>query len=137
MNDTPPPSALLYSSARLDRASNRRTDADWLAAARADAGACFVAYWRGKLLIAPEPEPRAVLDAPPREGAGESVFLGLANGRPVFAIDLSAHDVPLDALHQPRGAFLELRGLTAMLPAEDAGLLATARGLLYWQSRHK
>ena len=137
MLDTTPPSALLYSSARLDRASHRRTDTEWLAEARASARTGFVAYWRGRLLIAPDPEPRAVLDAPPREDAGESIFLGLIDGSPVFAVDLSAHDAPLDALNQPRGEFLELRGLTAMLPAEEAGLLATARGLLYWQSRHK
>lgn len=137
MLETTPPTALLYSSTLLDRAGHRRTDKAWLAAARTRETAGFVTYWRGRLLIAPEPQPRAVLDAPPREDDPRTVFLGLLNGAPVFAVDLSAHDDPMAVLHRPRGEFLELRGLTAMLPAEEAGLLATARGLLYWQSRHR
>lgn len=137
MLKTAPTTALLYSSALLDRAGHRRTDETWIAEARASGRAGFVAYWRGRLLIAPEPAPRAVLDAPPRDEAAGVVFLGLLGEAPVFAVDLSEHDEPMGALHAPRGEFLELRGLTAMLPAEEAGLLATARGLLYWQSRHK
>lgn len=142
LETTTPPSpphgsALLYSSAALDRAGHRRTDDAWLAAARARREAGFVAYWRGRLLIAPSPTPRAILDARPRDEATHSVFLGLLAERPVFAIDLSAHEEPLAALHGARGEFVELRGLTATLPAEEAGLLATARGLLYWQSRHR
>lgn len=135
--DVIPPTALLYSSASLDRAAHRRTDDAWLAAARAAASTRFVPYWRGKLLMEFIATPRAVLDVQPRDDAPDSIFLGMLNGDPVFAIDLSAHETPLDALADPRGEFAELRGLTAMLPAEEAGLLATARGLLYWQSRHK
>lgn len=137
MPDVISPSALLYSSATLDRAAHRRTDSRWLTAARTSPEARFVAYWRGRLLIEAEPTPRAVLDTSPRDNTTTPIFLGLLNATPIFAIDLSAHESPLDALHRPRGDFLELRGLTATLPEAEAGLLATARALLYWQSRHR
>lgn len=130
-----PDSALLYSSAALDRAAHRRTDAAWLTAARAHAQ--FVPYWRGKLLIAADPAPRAVVTARPRDKALPATFLGVVADRPVFAVDLSQHEAPLDALADARGDFHDLRGLTATLPAVEAGLLATAKGLLYWQSRSR
>jgi len=137
MPDTNATSALLYSSAALDRAGHRRTDAGWIAAARASDDALFVPYWRGELLIALTPAPHAILTARPRDEALEASFLGLLDGRPVFAIDLSPEDNPIDALIGAEGEFLDLRGLTATLPAHQAGLLATAKALLYWQSRTK
>ncbi len=137
MPDIHPTSALLYSSAALDRAGHRRTDAAWIAAARARPDALFVPYWRGRLLIGATPSPHAILTARPRDDEGEASFLGLIDHRPVFAVDLSADDAPLDALASPEGEFLDLRGLTATLPATQAGLLATAKALLYWQSRTK
>ncbi|MGC9269575.1 NAD(+) diphosphatase [Acidiphilium sp.] len=135
MRDANAASALLYSSASLDRAGHYRTDTVWIAAARAGEDALFIPYWRGRMLVALEPSPRAVLSARPRDAAMPAVFLGLESGRPVFAIDLSADEAPLEALIGAAGEFLDLRGLTATLPAAQAGLLATAKALLYWQSR--
>ncbi|MCW8308489.1 NAD(+) diphosphatase [Acidiphilium sp. PA] len=135
MPDTNAASALLYSSAALDRAGHRRTDAGWIAQARASAEALFVPYWRGRMLIALEPAPQAVLTARPRDAALAGSFLGLMAGRPVFAVDVSASETPLETLAGAGGEFLDLRGLTGTLPAGQAGLLATAKGLLYWQSR--
>ncbi len=134
MSDTLP-----YATLLLDRAALRRLDAAWIAAARADPKSLFVPYWRGKLLIdAEEPDaPRAVLSAHPMADDHAWVFLGLFTGQPAFAVDLSAADAPLARLTDARGAFLELRGLAGALPEGEAGLLATARGLLYWQSRHR
>lgn len=134
MPDTILPNTLLYSSASLDRAAHRRTDSAWLGAARAATGACFVIHWRGKLLIETLASPRAVLNARPRDPDFPVSFLGILHGAPVFAADLSAEAEPMAALADARGEFLELRGLTGALPEDEAGLLATARGLLYWQS---
>jgi NAD+ diphosphatase len=131
-------SDVLPYAASFDRAGLRRADAQWIAATRAAPDSLFIAYWRGRLLIdatAPE-SPRAVLEARPLVDDVPWVFLGLSGGQPAFAIDLSAHAAPLDCLANPRGEFLELRGLAGALPEGEAGLLATARGLLYWQSRH-
>lgn len=131
----PDSNALLYSSAALDRAGHRRTDAPWIAQARTAPAALFIPYWRGKMLIAADPAPRAILTTQPHDPALPASFLGLLANQPVFAIDLSHHDAPLDALTGTDGDFLDLRSLTATLPPRDAGLLATAKGLLYWQSR--
>jgi NAD+ diphosphatase len=128
-------SALLYSSALLDRAGHRRTDAVWLEAARASEAALFVPYFQGKMLVGLEPAPHAILTARPRDVAMPASFLGLLADQPVFAVDVSAEADPLGALVGGAGEFKDLRGLTATLPAGHAGLLATAKGLLYWQSR--
>ncbi|MCF3946083.1 NAD(+) diphosphatase [Acidiphilium sp. AL] len=135
MPDTILPNTLLYSSSALDRAAHHRTDATWIGGARATSGARFVVHWHGKLLIETEPSPHAVLDVRPRDASLPASFLGLLHGSPVFAVDLSDEDSPLNALIGAHGDFLELRGLTATLPEDEAGLLATARGLLYWQTR--
>ncbi|MDD2875987.1 MAG: NAD(+) diphosphatase [Acidiphilium sp.] len=135
MPDTNAPCALLYSSAALDRAGHRRTDAAWIGQARVSQDALFIPYWRGNLLIKAQSAPHAILTARPRDAAMPATFLGLLAGKPVFAIDLSNHEIPLDALTDADGEFVDLRGLTAALPAMHAGLLATAKGLLWWQSR--
>jgi NAD+ diphosphatase len=135
MPDTNAASALLYSSAALDRAGHRRTDAAWIAQARASEAALFVPYCRGRMLIGLAPSPHAILTARPRDAAMAASFLGLIAGQPVFAVDVSAEADPIGALEGASGEFLDLRGLTATLPAGQAGLLATAKGLLYWQSR--
>jgi NAD+ diphosphatase len=133
------PDILPYASASLDRAAHRRIDDAWIAAVRADQQSWFVAYWRGKLLIdATAPAaPRAVLAAHPVANDIPWVFLGIFAGQAAFAVDLSAHEAPLEHLTSARGAMLELRGLAGALPEGEAALLATARALLYWQSRHQ
>ena len=137
MPDILPPDILPYASHSLDRAGHRRLNAPWIEAARADPDARFVPYWRGRLLIdAADPAaPRAVLGARPLTDTVPFVFLGLFGGHPAFGVDLSAHDEPMEMLADASGAFMELRGIAAALPEGEAGLLATARGLLYWQGR--
>lgn len=136
----PGASALLYSTAGLDRAGHRRTDPDWLAEAREAPDAMFVPHWQGRLLVE-TPEggaPRAVLSARPHADAGHrEAFLGLLGETPVFAADLSALDDPLAVLDGARGDFEDLRGLAGALPAQEAGLLATAKALFHWHSRQR
>ncbi len=131
------PSGRLYYIARsLERASHFREDQAWIEAAVARTETLFAPYWRGRLLIEQQPRLRAVLNARPVQ-TGNAVFLGLFDGVAAFAVDLSEHDKPMEALRNARGAFLELRSISSALPAEEAGLLATAKGLLCWQSRHR
>jgi len=130
------PVALPYSAASLDRAAHLRGNEVWVEAASGGGQTLFVPYWRSKLLIETEPSPRAVLDARPAE-AGAKLFLGLIEGAAAFAVDLSEFDDPMTALHGARGEFLDLRSVSSALPAAEAGLLATARGLLWWQSRQR
>ncbi len=102
---------------------------------RHQASRCTV-FWKGKALIRGEDMPQAVLrDIPDQEAPW--VFLGLQDETPIFAVDLSAHADPRAALAEEDGAFADLRGLTALLPTDDAAILATARGMLHWRATHK
>jgi NAD+ diphosphatase len=79
---------------------------------------------------------------------GQSVFLGLQNDKPQFAVDVSSlDDTAADLLAQQArtrsglrlaGEFAELRVAGPMLSAEDGSLLAYARALIYWNgnTRH-
>jgi NAD+ diphosphatase len=118
-----------YTGGRLDRAGFRREDTAWLDAARAHADSRHVYLWRGQALIEGDP-PRAVLTTSPQLDDAAWIFLGLQEGTPLFAHDLSH----LAAPPVPRGAYTELRALTALLPPDDATILATARGMLHWRA---
>jgi NAD+ diphosphatase len=70
--------------------------------------------------------------------ATDSVFLGLANGAPHFAIDVSALEPDAAArAFDTSAAFEDLRAVGAALPDSEAALLAYARGILWWHERHR
>lgn len=125
-----------YTGGALDRAGHRRADDAWLAAALDDARSLFTVFWRGKLLIAGDTAPAAALVRRP-EVCAPWVFLGLQNTTPVFAVDVSHLEDPTEVLPGAPGAFADMRALTALLPADDATILATARGMLHWRATHK
>ena len=125
-----------YTGGTLDRAGHRREDTAWLATARISPASRHCLFWHGKALVQGDAEPTASLLPSPMPH-GPWVFLGLQNGTPIFASDLSAHDDPLALLPPNAGVFTDLRSLTALLPADDATILATARGMLHWRATHK
>jgi NAD+ diphosphatase len=124
-----------YTGGRLDRASHQRDDVAFIQAALHDPASRFIPYWRGKNLIAgiEAGAPCAVLISAPALGA-PWVFIGIQDRVAMFGIDLSVQDEPAVG---DVGSFVELRALRGSLPTDDAVLLGTARGLLYWQSRQK
>lgn len=88
-------------------------------------------------------EPRAVLleagdSSALIDAAGELVWLGLVGDRDCFAIDLSEMQNPEGhpAL-AGKGQLADLRMAGGLLPAEEAEILAYARGMLYWHRRHR
>ena len=133
--------------ARLDRAAHLRAG-DPAGAG----GARVLPVWRGKPMVAADgalgllPPDHVVL-----RGAGPPVFLGLADGNPMLARDVSgwapaevAETVggfadPSEQVHPdaPEGhVFAELRARMVGLSARDAEIAATARGLLEWHRTH-
>jgi NAD+ diphosphatase len=83
---------------------------------------------------------------------GEFVFLGLIDERAHFALDVSGHEVPLDMLRSPALAaagiaegdtgqagvrFADLRQLAGRLERGEGALLALARAMMTWHSRHR
>jgi NAD+ diphosphatase len=130
----------------LDRASVKRTDADWIAAQRRDPGSLILPVWRLQPFIfgsekAPAPvelglmrpglcESLAAPDAP-------SIFLGLEGTHAMFALDISAarnptEDGPLAGL----GHFRDARVAAATLPIKDAAIMGQAKAMIDWHNRH-
>jgi NAD+ diphosphatase len=131
-----------YTGSPLDRASEKREDADWIASHLADPASLFVPVWRAKTLVAGDDEPNAVfLSGAMAESVrmvdGPWAFLGLKGEHAVFAVDVSAVEDPLPLLPESLGRFEDLRTLAGRLPADDAAVLAHARGLMHWRLRHR
>ena len=129
-----------YSASPLDRASARRDDAAFLAAAREAPDSLFVPLWRGQSLLAGEAEMmRGVFltgaEADPWRAEAPWAFLGLWQGRAVFAVDCGAADAPPTFAAPAR--FADLRAAAGALPEAEAAILAHARGLLHWRARHR
>jgi NAD+ diphosphatase len=123
----------------IDRRAEEREDERWLERARTDHATRYLIGRGSAQLLHAGGEPRiAFLDdqAALVRSAGEAqlVLLGWFRGARLVLIDLSAADEP----QLPAGTrFEELRPLTALLPAEDAALLAYARALATWRARHR
>ncbi|MBP0493915.1 NAD(+) diphosphatase [Roseomonas indoligenes] len=133
-----------YTGSPLDRVSDRRDDADFVAAALASKESLIAPVWRSKSLLrgVESGAPEAVLLT--REAAetvlmagGPWALLGLNDGTPVFTVDCSAAEDPLPLLPEGMGAFHDLRAVAGLLPPGEASMLAHARGLMHWRTRHR
>src|SRR5439155_5111332 len=138
---------------------------EWIRARVRDPASFFVPVWRSQSLVIEVEggEPRAAVltveaAGPPlgelHDGAveerlaqGEFVFLGIIDERAHFALDVSAHEGALEMLRSPALAgagiadanvrFADLRSLGARLERHEGALLALARAMLFWHSRHR
>ncbi len=133
----------VYTGSPLDRAVHLREDTAWIAAALADPDTLFAPVWRSRSLMrglaagAPEGVFLRGPGAPAlRSDATPWAFLGLRAGAAVFGVDISAVEDPAPLLGETEASFEDLRGVAGALPAHDASILAHARGLLHWRSRH-
>jgi NAD+ diphosphatase len=128
----------LFSGNPLDRASEERCNAEWLAARRADPRSQMAALWHGDPLIAGG---RVLfLDlAATREFPSDAafVFLGLDNGRATFAIDASAAQARELAPFAEIGEYKSLRDAAPELSAREAAIIGQARWLIEWHRKHK
>ncbi len=129
----------VFAGSPLDRLDARRKDAGWVAAQLASAGAAFVPVWRSRNLLAGAPKAPILGTMDPALarsllGALPWALLGVAGERTLFALDLSS----LDAPPTPDGMrYEDLRRVGGLLPAEDAAILAHARGLMHWRTRSR
>lgn len=143
-------------SGALDRDAARRADAAAVAAAWADPAALVLPLWRGKPLVAGH-EGARLSWVPPGAGLlaqadADPVYLGLLDGAPRFAADVSdwepaGLDLSVlggfsdDSLQHPPGVpddhvYRELRAVMTRLSAAEAELAATARALFNWHRSH-
>jgi NAD+ diphosphatase len=117
------PEPIVFAGAPLDRAPLERRRPEWLAERRADPQARSLVLSERGLWI----DDGRLLLVPPN---GDSVFLGLAGDRPLFAQDAA------DA-EPERGRTAGLREAATELPADEAALAAYAGSLLAWHRRHR
>ena len=135
---------IYYSGLNLDRASELRKDTAWIDQ-QWNHSSCRVIllkndhnlmHWQVKQNQAP------VSISHSREeienlalGSSGVVFLGLDKDVPLFAADVSGHEDTMLETILGDNEFIDLRQAGWLLSAQEAALLAYARGLLYW-NRH-
>jgi NAD+ diphosphatase len=123
----------------VDRQSAAREILEWRAHAAADAATLYLAARGTTQLVHSEPAPRIAFlqGAHPLVASasdGQLVLLGWFRGARCVLVEL---DEPNTAALPPGTRFEELRGVASLLPFDEAGLLAYARGLSIWRSRHR
>ena len=120
----------------LDRASERRTDPEWLDRAWADPGSRVLVVDHGRALVRFAPHPALVLLPPSQAPDGPHYFLGLDDdGRAYFSVR-----APLAAAAAGPGTDgarpADLRQSGALLGDRDSGLLTHAVALDNWHATH-
>ena len=130
-----------FSGNPLDRVSNLRRDAAWLAEQAGASEGRYLPFWRmNPLAREAEQAELCWLDARVRahlEDDGEPLLLGLRDGVAHFAVDLSALADPIAALGVEGADFADVRRIAVSLPEGEAGILAQGRALLEWHARHR
>lgn len=150
---------LAFGAAALDRAAHIRADQSALTTLRRQGDAACIALWRGKPLMTPLSDGRARIEylqmdhATLKDTPGSLIFLGIDQGSPRFAVDLSHLEIDLEdetrldafadlsvqrhkALPLESG-FAELRGASPRLDPSEAAMAGTARALMEWHRRHR
>jgi NAD+ diphosphatase len=125
----------------LHRAGASRAEEAWISAQLAGPDALVAPVWRAKNLMRTGPQGVATAVLLPVAALPEPItdhgwaYLGLQGETPVFTVDLSALDDPLPGLTE--GEFQDLRRVGGSVAPQDASIMAQARGLLNWRSRHR
>jgi NAD+ diphosphatase len=150
-----------YAAPGFERAGLRRREPEWIRQRLLDPASVFVPVWRSQNLVIEVEggEPRAAsltvetfgvmdgADIDERLAHGHLVFIGEVDGKAHFAMDVSAIETPLETLRSPALAaagiaeagvrFADLRQLAGRLVREEGALLALARAMMFWHSRHR
>ena len=152
-----------YAHPGFERAGLRRRDLDWIRERILHPESLFIPVWRTQNLVIEieDGEPRAAVlaveavgsilgslaDLEERLACGQIVFLGVDGERAHFALDVSSIEAPLEMVCSPALAaagiadagvrFADLRQLAGRLDRREGALLAFARAMLFWHSRHR
>ena len=129
----------VFAGPYLDRATHLRADAAFIAAALQGERSRAAPVWKSRSLIAGGEAPAAALLElgllpPAARSPDRLIFLGLVGGHPCFACDLDGDAAPELAAGT---RFEELRTLSPLLSAGDAGVLGYARAMISWRQRHR
>ncbi|MFC5742419.1 NAD(+) diphosphatase [Dyella tabacisoli] len=121
----------------LDRVAERRDEAAWVSAQAASADARFLLLDAlGETYLLPDHETLRWLNAGEREqilGDLRVSLLGFAEQRPHFLLALDDNDRASELESRLGARRMGLREAGLLLPADEAGLFAYAKGLAHWQ----
>jgi NAD+ diphosphatase len=134
----------IFANSPLDRASHRRADKEWLAAAFADKRSLFMPVWKLMPFLIKGREGKheagwitSELMLPLMRPGASTIFLGVHNEAAHFAVDISG--LPDPAAHGALaglGTFADLRTIAEEIDAGDAAILAQAKSVIDWHQRH-
>ncbi|HEX4210571.1 MAG TPA: NAD(+) diphosphatase [Candidatus Binataceae bacterium] len=130
----------------LNRASEKRTDADWIQSKRRDPSSLILPLWRLEPFLLEEDmttgttalglmHPEVVAELADEQAP--CIFLGLDGERAVFALDVSAAGEGVKAGPLAgRGYFRDARSAAQTVSTKDAAIIAQAKALIDWHQRH-
>ena len=128
----------------LNRASDRRSNTDWVAERLADPDSLALAIWNGKPMVEDGKDGkvqiayvRADLAKELSGGNERLLFMGLWKETAVFALDMDGPEDPADGPLEGLGRFEDLRAIALNLSEADAAILATAKAMFVWRRRHR
>jgi NAD+ diphosphatase len=124
----------------LDRAGDRRADADWMARQAEAPAAKALVLWKGQPLLGAGPKLAFVEGAVAStlaETGEHLLFLGLDGQDPVFCLDIEGEADPTLGPLQGLGKFGDLRASAGALTIAETGLLSASRSLTEWRRKHR
>ena len=134
----------IFAGNPLDRASDRRSDAAWVEAQLGAPTTLALPMWNGAPFVEDGGATGVRLAYIPPSlaqevaaGTERLLFLGLWKDTAVFAVDVEGSADPAGGPLSGLGRFEDLRGLALRLPASEAAIAATAKGVFEWRRRHR
>ena len=128
----------------INRASDKRKDDAWIAERFASDESLAFVMWNGKPFVEKSADGGLQIAYLPTKmadglsgGPERLLFMGLWKDTAIFAVDMEGPADPADGPLQGLGKFEDMRGLAARLPAGDAAILGTAKGMFEWRRKHK
>jgi NAD+ diphosphatase len=128
----------------LDRASERRVDAEWLARQLASPDSLGIALWNGKPFVEKTKDGSSQIAYLPAKLVGELaggnerlLFMGLWKETAIFALDMEGSADPGVGPLQGLGEFKDLRQVAMQLPATEAAICSTAKAMFEWRRKHQ
>jgi len=129
----------VFAGPYLDRATHLRQDPKWFADALADGRSRVVPMWNSRSLIVEGEVPRAAYVGLPRippesRNGNDLILLGRVGDTGFFTCEFESIEPPQLL---PGTRFEDLRLISSLLPADEAGILGYARAMLLWRRRHR
>ncbi len=129
----------VFAGPHVDRLKLANADAGSVARAIADGSARLIPVWKSRCPMIRLPAPAAVLlrlESGPFAGidVSELILLGDYRGLTIFTTEIEADAPPV---LDDGTEFADLRHAAALLPHDDAGLVAYARAMISFRHRHR